>query len=201
MSFSRVIPRAPFPLGLEAHDRFRHVHRRRIRGRVGAGDLRHDRCDLGELLDRRVLLARDLDRLTEPDGRVGHGHEHEVALVQRRHEFRADPRDEGGGAGHDKDSDRQRGDTMPQSKVEHRPVEPHERSHHRVVLLAPHPAADEETAQHRDQRHGQNRGADHREGLREGQRVEELALLSGERKDRQEGQDGPSGYLISIILK
>ena len=127
--------------------------------------------------------------MAEPDGRVGHRHEHEVALVQRRHELRADAGNQRGGAGHDEDGHPKRRDAVPQREVEHGPVEPHQRAHHRVVLLAPHPTADQQAAEHRHQRHRQDRRADHRERLRVGQWVEELALLSGEREHGQEGQD------------
>ena len=43
-------------------------------------------------------FLRDLDRLGQRDGRIGDRHEHQVALVQRRHELLADAGDEGEGA-------------------------------------------------------------------------------------------------------
>ena len=72
--------------------------------------------------------------------------------------------------------------------------------HHRVVALGVDPAAQEERAQHGHERHRHHRGGEDREGLREGERVEELPFLSGQRKDRHEGQhddghreeDGPA---------
>ena len=83
----------------------------------------------------------------------------------------------------------ERHDAVPERPAEQRPVEPDERPHHRVVALATHPAADQERAEDRHQGHGEERRPGHREGLGEGERVEELALLAGEREDRDEGQD------------
>ena len=48
--------------------------------------------------------------------------------------------------------------------------------------------AEENAAQHRDQRDGDERRRQHRERLGEGERLEQLAFLAGQRKDRHERQ-------------
>ena len=50
-------------------------------------------------------------------------------------------------------------------------------------------AANEKGAQHRHQRDGHDGGADHGEGLGEGQRMKHLAFHAGEREDRNEGEN------------
>ena len=70
--------------------------------------------------------------------------------------------------------------SVAQRPSEHRPIRPHQRAHHRIGFLGPDLPADEEAAQHRDERHGEDGGPGHREGLRERQGVEQLALLAGE---------------------
>jgi len=58
-------------LRLQIDDRLGHVDGGGIGGGLGASDLRDHRRHLRELLDRRVLLLRDLDRLaSEIEGSV-----------------------------------------------------------------------------------------------------------------------------------
>jgi len=179
----------PRRLRLQAHDRLGHVDRRRVGGGLRTRDLGDDGGDFGKLLDRRVLLLRDLDRLGQRDRGVGDRHEHEVALVQRGHELFTDPWHERDRPGHDEHRDGEGQHALPECQGEHRAVRPYQRAHDRVRLLATDPTPDEHAAQHQDQRHGQEGGANHRECLRKRERMEELALLAGEREHRDEGQD------------
>ena len=182
-------PQPPFACRLQIHDGLRHVDRCRVRRRVRPRDLGDDRGDLRKLLQRLVLLPGDLDRLAEADGRIGDRHEHEIAFVQWRHELGADARHQRDGTGHDDESAGQRDGAIPQREVEHGAIQPHQRAHHRVVLFAPNPAADEETAEHGNERHRQDRRPGHGERLGVRERVKQLALLAGEGEHRQERQD------------
>ena len=88
-------PPTPLILGLQVHHGLGHVDRRRVRRGVRPRDLRDHGGDLRHRPDRRVLLPGDLDRLGKRDRGIRDWHEHQVALVERRHELPADPRDEG----------------------------------------------------------------------------------------------------------
>ena len=73
--------------------------------------------------------------------------------------------------------------------AQHRPVDRAQNAHHRIVLLAMQLAANQEGAQDRHQRDGEDGGAHHREGLGERQRVKHLAFHAGQRKHRNERQN------------
>ena len=78
---------------------------------------------------------------------------------------------------------------MTQRPAQCGPVDGAQRAHDRVLLLVMQLAANQECAEYRNQRDGHNSGAQHGECLGEGQRVKHLAFHSGERKDRNEGQN------------
>jgi hypothetical protein len=130
----------------------------------------------------------DVDRLRQPNGRVGHRHEHQVALVQRRHELPAESGYQRQRAGQNEGRHAEREQAVTQCPAEHRPVEPHQRPHHGTALLAANAPADQQAGEHRHESHRQQRGAGHGEGLGKGQRTEELALLARQSKHRDEGQ-------------
>ena len=62
-------------------------------------------------------------------------------------------------------------------------------AHDRIVFLAMQPAANQKRAQDRNERDGDDCRADHRERLRECQRMKELSFHAGQRKHRNEGED------------
>ena len=78
---------------------------------------------------------------------------------------------------------------MAQSPAQYGPVDGAQSAHNRILFLAMQLAANEERAEHRHQRDGEDRGADHGEGLGEGERMEHLAFHAGEREDGNEGQN------------
>src|SRR2546423_1422433 len=77
---------------------------------------------------------------------------------------------------------RRRQGAMTQRPAEDRTVEPDERAHDRVRLLPAYASADEQAAEDRNERDGQERRARHRERLRERERSEELSFLAGQRE-------------------
>src|SRR5207244_6240666 len=142
-----------------------------------------------DLLDGVVLLPGDRDGLGQRDRRVRDGHEHQVAFIQRGHEFLADARDQRHGPGDHQHGHAQRQRPMAQRPAKNRAVDPDQRTHDGIRLFPTDLAPDQETAEHRNERDRENRGTHHRERLGEGQRVEELALLAGEGEHGDEGQD------------
>jgi hypothetical protein len=77
-------------LGPVVDDGLEHRDGRRVQRALGAADLADDGLDLGDRLERRVLVRHHLQRLAH--GRVRHERRHpeERALVQRRHELAAE---------------------------------------------------------------------------------------------------------------
>lgn len=76
-----------------------------------------------------------------------------------------------------------------QGPIEHRVVDREQETHHPVAILAMKWSAHEQAAKHRHHRDREERRPHHRERLRERQRMEQLALLPGEREHRNEGED------------
>ena len=177
-------------LRLQVHDRLGHVHRGRIGGGVGARDLRHDRRDLGDRLDRRVLLLR---RSSTACGS-------EIAGSVTGMNIRS-PSFSGGMNSLPIRGTRATAPAMTRTAAASvstrcRSAQPstgrYTHTSGRITGFDSSPrirAADEQAAEHRHQRDRQERGPRHGEGLGEGQRVEELALLAGQREHRDEGQD------------
>ncbi len=78
---------------------------------------------------------------------------------------------------------------MPERPAEHRTIDPDEGAHDRVPRLATNRATDQQTTEDGHQRDRQDRRPRHREGLRERQGMEQLALLAGQGEHRDESQD------------
>ena len=178
--------RPPLVPRLQVDDRLGHVQRRRIGGGVGARHLGNGERDLGKGHEDGVLFGRDRGVLLERDARVGDRHEHQVALVERRHELAADA-----AADEQRPGEQQRGHgdgdrAMRERGLEGGPVEPPQPAHHRVVILLVEGAAKQQAAEHRHQGDRDHRGRQHRERFGEGERVEQLAFLPGEREHRDE---------------
>ena len=89
---------------------------------------------------------------------------------------------------HDEDGGREQKGLrlVAQGAREHGLVEPARHAHDGIVVLTMHPAADEKGRQHGHESHGEDRRPDHREGLREGEGMKELAFLTRQRKDGEE---------------
>ena len=58
-----------------------------------------------------------------------------------------------------------------------------------IMVFRMKTAADQESAEDRHKRHGDDRRSHHRKCFRECERMEELAFHPGERKDRNESED------------
>ena len=72
------------------------------------------------------------------------------------------------------------------TKLTQWPVRPDQKTIHRVFGFRRDLAADEQQHQHRHERDAEKRGEEHREGLGEGERLEQSAFLRLEREDRNE---------------
>ena len=169
-------------------DRFSHVQRGGISRRVRARDLRNRVFDLWKRHEDLVLAFGDLCVFFQRDARIGDRHEHQIAFVERRHEFAADTSCDEQGAGKQKSSSEHGQAAMRQGGLERRTVEPAQRSHDRVVFLRVEFAPKQQRAQHRDQCDSDDGGRKHGKRLGERQGVEEFALLSGQGEDRDERQ-------------
>ena len=77
---------------------------------------------------------------------------------------------------------------VPQRGLKRRAIDPSQTAHHGIGFLSVKLAAEEHAAQHGNQSDGDHRGGQHRKRLGERERVKELALLSRQRKDRDEGE-------------
>ena len=129
---------------------------------------------------------QQLARLADGNAGVGGGHVHEVALVQRRHEFAADLR---GGPEADNQHDQrqhQGGFRRVQHAVDQRFIGPGDEAIYRVFVLRQYLAAHKPAHEHRHQRYRQRRRHGHGVGLGEGQWREHLAFLRFQREHRQE---------------
>ena len=112
----------PLVLRLELDGGLEHLQRRRIgRGLRPAGLGEHAR-DFGYRLDQAIGLLQELRNLSRRDARQRRWHVQQVTLVQRRHEFTADParRPECRHGKEERDGECQHRDS--QHAVEHRPV-------------------------------------------------------------------------------
>ena len=81
----------PFAFGLEIDHRLDHLDRRRIGRGVGAAGLAEHRRHFGEGFDDAVLRLQQLGRLGDREAGQGDRHIEQRALVERRHEFAAEP--------------------------------------------------------------------------------------------------------------
>ena len=179
-------------LGLEIDDGLEHLDRRRIGRRGGAAGLAEHARNFGKAFDDAVRGLQQLGGLGDRHARHADRHVHQRALIQGRHEFRAEPleRDHRGGEHEQGDQDGR------QARAQHagddRPVKPDQRPVDRIARLGKDAAAHEQLHQHRHQRDRQQRGAAHGEGLGQRERLEQPPFLSLEREHRQErhGDDG-----------
>ena len=73
-----------------------------------------------------------------------------------------------------------------QGETDERPVDPDQKPVDRIPVLGGDAAADEPDHQHGHERHREQRGEEHREGLGVGQRLEQTARLRLQRKHRHE---------------
>ena len=78
---------------------------------------------------------------------------------------------------------------MPQREPQRRRIDASQDAHHGIVFFPVQSASNQERAQNGHQRDGDNRRADHRERLGEGQRMKELSFHAGQSEDRNERQN------------
>ncbi|CAM5201330.1 hypothetical protein BTHI11S_04872 [Bosea thiooxidans] len=137
----------------------------------------------------RFSSLEQLGRLGHRNPWQGRRHVHQRALVEGRHELRAElprrpeaePED-----GH-RSQDRQ--GLGAENAADHRTVERDQAPIDRVAALRNDPSLDEDDHQGWDERHRQERRGCHGEGLGEGERPEQATLLRFQGEDRQE-RDG-----------
>ena len=181
----------PFVLGLEVDDGLEHLQRCGIGGRQGTARLAEHRLHFREALDDPVLLLQQLRGLGHRHARKRRGHVQQRAFVEGWHELAAQPRcrpqacKQGGQRKHDC------GHAMPQNDVDHRPIGRNQEPVHRILVLGHDLAAHEQQHEYRYQRDRQQRATGHREGLGEGQRLEQATFLSlqGEHGQERDGDD------------
>ena len=77
---------------------------------------------------------------------------------------------------------------MLQRPAEQRAIDQGKRPQHGIGAFAMHPSPQQERTEHRHQGHREHGGAQHGTGLGKGEGMEQLALLAGEGKDREKGQ-------------
>ena len=201
---------APLVLRLQHDGRLDHLDRRGIGGGVGAAQFPSDAENLGRAGDHAILPREHALHLGEARGRNEHRHEEQASFIERRHEFATDAGERILHArkcvelrehrARQADCERERGDEQQRGEGEdglaaaQRPVEDgiinaEQRTHHPVVLLAMERPAHEQRAEHGHDGHREDRGADHREGLCECERVEKFPFLPGEREHRDKRED------------
>ena len=128
-------PRTPLIPRLEVDDRLRHVQRGGVRRGIRARHLRHGEGDFRKRLQDLVLLHRILRVLLQGDARIGDGHEHQVALVERRHELTADPSRDKHRARKQQRRDCNGDSSTAECCFENRTVQPAQSAHDWVVVL------------------------------------------------------------------
>ena len=178
-------------LGLELDDGFKHLHRRRIGGSLGAPGLAVDAGDFGHSLDQPVSLLQQLARFSSRQPRQRRRHVEQIALVQARHELAANvlqrPQAE-----HQHDAGSQQGEFgRAQHHFQHGPVDRDQQTVQRIGFFVGNPAPDEVTHQHRYQGDRQPGRCRHGIGLGKSQRREHPAFLGfkGEHRDKRQGDD------------
>ncbi|MPM86569.1 hypothetical protein SDC9_133658 [bioreactor metagenome] len=176
----------PFRFRLQVDHSLEHLRRRGVRGGICPSSLAVDRFHFGEALDQLVLSLQQLGGFCDRHPRQGGRHIKERALIQGRHELRAQ-------AG--RRVDRQCQDSYSHSDggflpLHHpgddRSVQPDQEAIHRILGLRHDPPADEQQHQDRHQGDREEGRAGHGEGLGEGERREQPALLRFQGEHRQE---------------
>ena len=183
-------PRTPLFARFQDDRRVHHPHRRVV-GRGGRpSDAAEDALDLRHLRDEPILHLHQAGALGHrQSGRRG-GHVEQRALVERRHELRADLPDERQGERDHEDVDEQGRPAPAQGEPQDGRVDRREEARQRVRVLGPDPpAAHEVRHQRRHERDGQQRREQHREGLGPRQRAEHPSLLRLEQEDGHERDD------------
>ena len=179
-------PLPPCRLRLERDRGLEHVEARRISRGVGAARLAPDVFHLGKALQDPVLDPEDLARPGHAHPRQRRGHEKDGSLAERRHELAADPRpgNRGQHKGHECGPDNR--PAAPQHEGDDGMVCRDQPAVDRIGPLPVDLAPDEEPHRDRHDRHREETRRRHREGLGEGERLEEASLLPFEGEDRQE---------------
>ena len=113
---------APLGLGLEDDHRLQHGQRRRVGRRLGPAGLSQHVGHLRELLDDSVRDLQQFLGFGDGDARHGRWHVEDGALLQGRHEFRAEL-----------EIDRDSGDHQDQRNRDHQPPPAQGPDRHRLV--------------------------------------------------------------------
>ncbi len=182
----------PFGLRLHHDGGFDHAQRRGVGGRLRAADLPEDTLHFGEGADDSILYLEQPAGLGGGNARHSYRHVEDVALVEFGHELAPQLEVAGiakgqHGAEQYQHSNEHGGAAMVEHESHYRVVSPDEETSGRILVFGSNAAADEPHHEDGNQRHGDECGEEHGEGLREGERLEESALLGLEREDRHEG--------------
>ncbi|MDT4803964.1 hypothetical protein FQZ97_367300 [compost metagenome] len=176
---------SPLVTWLELNGGFEHLQRRRVGGGFGTARLAEYVLHFRHRPDQAVGQLQQLAGLLRRQAGQCRGHVKQVALVQRRQEFAAEPgyRPE---CTEEHQQRRNQGDLgMPQHVVQGGLVEADQPAVQRVLLLMGNPPANPVAHQHRHQGHREAGRRRHGVGLGERQRAEQTTFLGlqGEYRD------------------
>ena len=175
------------PLGtvlLENHEGVRQVHAHRVRRRLRRSEAAEDTRDLGEVRDHALASALHLQRGVDADVRGAREVDHEVALVERRHEVGAHAAVGEGRADEQQSGRKGRQERTPQAGFQHGLIDPQQaRMEEALASAVPRGRFEKQVGEHGHEKHGHEQGGPqgHEDGDRH--RVEELALDALERQD------------------
>ena len=163
-------------------------------------------CDLGKPHDDAVLRDERPARLFDRDARERRGHHEQRALVERRHELRAEPLEDRHRREHE--HHRRRDDGEPEAHDERGDgaIDRAEDAADGIGRLGPESSPQQQHHQRRCQRDGQDRRGKHRERLGVRERHKEPPGLARQREDRQEAdrdqqereEDRPADLLARV---
>ncbi len=155
---------------------------------VGPADVRHDAPDLGDRGDDLAEPRGHPGGLLERDGPRQHGADPEVALLQLGHELAPRPAPRCTVKASSPPVTARVSKRWSRTAVQGPDVRPlHRPVHQRLLLLRL--VVEQERAEHRRQRHGEQQRPEDREGVGAGHRPEQRPGRPGHGEQRQEGAD------------
>ena len=203
---ARRVGRGPLVARAQRDDRLDHVELGRVSGRLRAACLPVHRRHLGKSHDDAILRGERTPGLLNRDPRKRGRHQEERALIERWHELRPQPLKHGHGDDHQQHRSGDDQDPEAHDQDRHRPVDRAQNPAHGIGRFGTEPTAQQEHHQRRCEGDRKNRGGEHGEGLRVGERREQFPCLAGQREDGQEAdgdqhereEDRPPDFLAGV---